>query len=78
MSDPKLPPGSNFCKCPSCGEYFSNANNFDMHRRGSPTARVCVPPGKLVTEKGKRRLRLNAKGYWVRAEGVFTGGVKKR
>jgi predicted anti-sigma-YlaC factor YlaD len=69
MSDPKLTIGSNYCKCPACGEYFTNVANFDMHRRGDATARECINPAELVTKTGKRRLTLNARGYWSRPGG---------
>ena len=64
-SDPKLPPGSNFCKCAPCGEYFTSPYTFDMHRAGSPTARFCQKPGAMLDKHGKPRLRLNGKGYWA-------------
>jgi hypothetical protein len=76
MHDPKLPYGTKYCKCPSCGEYFTTVTNFDLHRAGPPENRRCIPPGKLVTEKGKARLRLNAKGYWSRTGGIYLGPNK--
>lgn len=41
--------GSNFCKCPSCGEFFSGANGFDHHRAGDHAAgtRHCVNPAEV-------------------------------
>ncbi len=71
MSDPKLPFGTNFCKCPACGEYFTNVANFDMHRRGEAEGRHCIPPTHIVSKSGKARLRLNAQGYWARPGGFY-------
>ena len=55
MSDPKLPPYSNFCKCPACGEYFNSVSGFEYHRVNG----ACVPPNE-------RGMKVNAKGYWIR------------
>ena len=72
MQDPKLPIGTNFCKCAACGEYFTNETNFDMHRRENAGTRYCTHPSELLTKAGKARLSLNAKGYWARP-GSFRG-----
>ena len=61
-TDPMLPFGTNYCKCASCGEYFSNANNFTMHR----VSGKCVPPAELLSDSGEARLVKNERGYWVR------------
>ena len=71
MYDPKLMPGTNHCKCPTCGEYFTTPKNFDIHRSGKATARFCKEPGSLVDKHGKVRLRRNAKGLWAGANGVY-------
>ena len=78
MSDPMLPPGTNFCKCPSpsCGEYFTNVGTFDMHRKGNAENRRCSDPHTLVDKHGKARLRLTGKGYWARPGGVYKGARK--
>lgn len=60
-SDPKLPIGSNFCKCSGCKEYFTTPRSFDSHRKGGR----CIPPADAG-------LKLNAKGYWHR-----TGSLSK-
>ncbi len=75
---PKLTIASKRCQCPTCGEYFTNEKNFEMHRSGVYPKRRCVPPGQLVTKKGKARLRLNADGVWTRAEGAYLGKPKPR
>ena len=66
MSDKKLPFGTNYCKCPACNEYFTNAGTFDIHRVGSGGDRSCVAPCSLSNKKGERRLVLNKRGYWGR------------
>lgn len=44
-----MPIGSNFCMCPSCGEFFSGAEGFDHHRAGDHAAgtRHCVNPAEV-------------------------------
>lgn len=64
MSDPKLPHGTKYCLCPSCGEYFTSPYAFDLHRAGEPTARHCVHPSKVLDKQRRPRLRLNDRGYW--------------
>ena len=66
MNDKMLPVGTNYCKCPSCGEYFSNEGTFDIHRSGVGRDRSCTAPGSLFNKKGGHRLVLNKRGYWVR------------
>ncbi len=63
-----LPPGTNFCQCAACGEYFTTPAAFDMHRRWGEDkkTRLCVSPMRLVTKSGAPRLVKNAKGYWSR------------
>ena len=66
MSDKMLPFGTNYCKCPSCGEYFSNEGTFDIHRSGVGRDRACTAPGSLRNKKGGPVLQQNKRGYWVR------------
>lgn len=54
-SDPKLPPGTNFCLCSACGRYFGGVNGFERHR----VKFQCVDPATIGLE-------LNPRGYWVR------------
>ena len=55
--DPKLPADSNFCLCPSCGEYFNSEAGFDMHRmRGK-----C----RTKAQMKDRGMSVSAKGYWI-------------
>lgn len=60
--DPKLPVGSNFCLCGSCGEYFGGVKSFDTHRHGNDV-RACYGPS-VMRERG---LELNSRGYWIRS-----------
>lgn len=62
MSDPRLPHGSNFCRCPSCGEYFLNERAFDRHRTGSHETgdRRCTATPHM-SDAG---LELDPRGYW--------------
>jgi len=65
MSDPKLPFGSKYCKCPRCGQYFTSDYTFSMHLAGEPTARKCMDPARVLDKQRRPRLRLNDKGYWA-------------
>ncbi len=73
----KLPLNTKYCLCSACGEYFTNVANFDMHRRGEPTARVCLDPAHITSKTGKAKLRLNAKGYWAQTGGAYIGGFSE-
>jgi uncharacterized C2H2 Zn-finger protein len=66
-SDPKLPLGSCFCRCPECGEYFASETSFDLHRTGShqKRERACFAPIEVRDKHSRPMLRLNEKGYWV-------------
>ena len=59
-SDPKLPPGSNFCHCSGCGAYFLNVRAFDRHRVGPARDRACTA-GPDMADAG---LELDPRGYW--------------
>ena len=65
INDPKLKPGTRFCKCPTCGRYFGGVKGFDMHRVASGVGRICLDPAALLDKHGKRLLWLNDRGYWV-------------
>lgn len=68
-SDPMLPWYTNFCQCAGCGEYFGGVTSFDLHRRGGVGGkgdRRCLPPSEIADREGRRLLRKNEKGYWVR------------
>jgi hypothetical protein len=60
MTDPMLPPGSNFCKCATCGNYFLNYKAFDAHRIGAAEDRGCLP----TPEYPVSGLTLDSRGYW--------------
>lgn len=65
QADPKLPAGTNFCRCAECGAYFSTIRAFDEHRVGLhrvPGDRRCLQLGGMRS----RGLRLNSQGYWTR------------
>ena len=77
-SDPKLPNGTNMCKCAACGEYFQTVLAFDRHRIGSYGEehagkfgvggdRRCVD----VASMAEAKLSLNPKGYWRLPERAF-------
>ena len=66
QSDVKLPPGTNFCKCGSCGSYFGGVGAFDLHRYGNSKDRACLPPSEVSDGQNRPLLRLNDRGYWVR------------
>jgi hypothetical protein len=53
--------GTNFCKCPACGEYFTSDYPFRMHRTGPYTGRKCLSKEEMET-KG---MEFNRKGYWM-------------
>lgn len=55
-SDPRLPPGTNYCWCAECGRYFGGVTGFEQHR----VAFACTDPANFS-------LSQNARGYWVRA-----------
>lgn len=58
-NDPKLPPGSNFCRC-SCGEYFLSVRAFEAHRYGAAADRACLPTPRLPAAG----LQRDPRGYW--------------
>jgi hypothetical protein len=60
-SDPKLPTGSNRCRCGACHRYFSSVASFDAHRVGDGDARRCLPEPEMLA----RGMVVNDKGYWV-------------
>lgn len=71
-SDPKLPIGTNLCRCPSCREYFGGVGAFERHRTGSHEKRERACLGRSAMRDAG--LSLNSRGYWVRAFGVIEGG----
>ena len=69
QADAKLPPGKNFCKCSGCGLYFGGVQTFEAHRVGPARDRSCSMPSEVRDKHGRPLLKLNRKGYWVRAYG---------
>ena len=65
MHDKKLPPGTNYCKCSACGEYFGGVRGFELHRVGPADERSCLPPARVSDSKNRPLLKRNNKGYWV-------------
>ena len=66
MSDPKLPIGTNYCKCSACGEYFGGVTAFDLHRYGNYPERACLPPADVKDKHERPLLKVSKRGYWVR------------
>jgi len=67
-NDPKLPYGSNYCKCVACGEYFTSDSTFRLHRvddADSISGRACRDPAKILDKTRKPRLRLTPSGHWA-------------
>ena len=60
--DPKLPFGTNYCRCSACGEYFGGVRAFDDHRVGPADDRACLDACGMAAVG----LTLNARGYWKR------------
>ena len=67
MTDPKLRPGTNHCKCSVCLDYFTTVRNFDSHRHGNAQNRRCVDLGALLRKDGSVRYRRNGPGLWAKA-----------
>ena len=65
--DPKLKPGSNRCKCGARGTYFGGVRAFELHRTGPADDRACLAPSGVADRQGNTLLRLNDRGYWIRA-----------
>ncbi len=63
--DPKLPFGSDKCKCSRCGEYFNSTHAFSKHRVSGfqPVTRTCLTPAEM---RGKG-WSINRTGHWVTA-----------
>lgn len=62
-SDPILKPGTSFCRCAACGEYFRSERAFEAHRVGEyrPVCdRACAPTARM----DERGLQRDAKGVW--------------
>lgn len=61
-----LPGSLTNARCTGCGNVFSTARNFDLHRRWSEAKEegYCVDPEKV-------NLRLSDKGLWITANEWF-------
>ncbi len=57
----RLPPGTNYCQCPTCKGYFNSVRAFDFHRTGPAEDRRCLTVPEMV-EKGMEK---NRRDYWV-------------
>lgn len=62
VTDPKLPLGTNYCRCSACGLHFGGESSFAAHRTGPMDARRCLTPAEMC-EAG---LAPSARGYWGR------------
>jgi len=71
-SDPKLPVGSNRCRCSGCGRYFSSVASFDAHRLGDGESRHCLSEPAMRA----RGMVVNEKGYW--ATSAWDGVAQER
>ena len=63
--DPKLPPGTNYCKCAACGCYFGGVRAFEKHCIGPGADRTCLDPCRVSDRQKRLLLQLNNRGYWV-------------
>lgn len=68
-TDSRLPPGSNFCRCPECGAQFLNVAAFDRHSVGPPADRACMATPQLSDGRFERGPR----GYWRLPKREFSG-----
>lgn len=61
-ADPMLPPGSGFCRCADCEEYFLSERAFGRHRTGPHQNgdRACMTTPRM-RDAGFER---DARGYW--------------
>ncbi len=59
-ADPKLPHGTRFCRCASCGVYFRNVAAFEIHRVGVRDDRGCLQTPQM----SGAGLQLDSSGYW--------------
>ena len=61
--DPRLPIGTNYCKCSSCGEYFTGEKAFTRHRVRKDQQVSCLPPVDM-SERGFYPVSRGAFTYW--------------
>jgi len=66
LNDPLLPPGTDKCRCPSCGEYFRSSGTFALHRVGSWENRGSNRRCLTVAEMESRDWLKDELGYWIR------------
>lgn len=70
--DPKLPHGTDKCRCMTCGEYFNSTFAFDAHRiftskeavQAKDYARRACLSGEAMRARG---MAISATGHWVTA-----------
>ena len=63
-ADPRLPPGTRYCRCAKCGEYFLSARAFDRHRIGGSHR---VTGDRRCAQTPRMRdvgLERDPRGYW--------------
>jgi len=61
--DPKLPTGTNYCRCSACGEYFNSVVAFEKHRIG--VHRIKGRKCRSKAQMKARGMSVNHKGYWI-------------
>jgi hypothetical protein len=67
-NDPRLRPGTDFCRCMACGAYFRRSGTFGRHRAGTwadqGTHRHCLTPDEMAAQGWL----VDERGYWMRAK----------
>ena len=53
--------GNSRCQCLGCDEYFNSVHAFDLHRRGKPDNRRCLPPEVMI----RGGMVKNTAEFWV-------------
>ncbi len=60
-----LPTGMRVCHCAGCHSTFAGVQPFDIHRRGTSSARRCIPD----SERAASGLGQDIRGVWHRPHG---------
>lgn len=62
--DPKLKPGTNYCLCKCCGEYFLSDRGFSRHMTRKNGENACLAPPDM-SERGFRHVSKGKFWYWA-------------